>query len=119
MGSLRPLDISAANAHDWARLPELISRKHTGSGPGAEAAYRSKKNEAFLKRAMFKSNIHQKRMPRRPMPEHIARAKVKPSAVRSAVEHVFAGQKHRIGLFIRTIGIDARAHHNRDGQPRL
>ena len=30
------------------------------------------------------------------------------SAVRSAVEHVFAGQKHRMGLFVRTIGI-ARA----------
>ena len=57
---------------------------------------------------MFKSHIHQKRMPRRPMPEHIARANAKRSAVRSAVEHVFAGQKHRMGLFIRTIGI-ARA----------
>lgn len=50
---------------------------------------------------MFKSNIHQKRMPRRPLPEYIARA----NARRSAVEHVFAGQKHRMGLFIRTIGI--------------
>ena len=30
------------------------------------------------------------------------------SAIRSAVEHVCAGQKHRMGLFIRTIGI-ARA----------
>ena len=39
-----------------------------------DTAYRSKKNEAFLERGMFKSNIHQKRMPRRPMPEHIARA---------------------------------------------
>ncbi len=38
------------------------------------------------------------------MPEHIARANAKRSAVRSAVEHVFAGQKHRMGLFIRTIG---------------
>jgi hypothetical protein len=57
---------------------------------------------------MFKSNIHQKRMPRRPLPEQIARANAKRSAVRSAVEHVFAGQKHRMGLFIRTIGI-ARA----------
>jgi transposase, IS5 family len=28
---------------------------------------------------------------------------------RSAVEHVFAGQKHRMGLLVRTIGI-VRAH---------
>ncbi len=57
---------------------------------------------------MFKSNIHQRRMSRRPLPEHIARANIRRSAVRSAVEHVFAGQKHRMELFIRTIGI-ARA----------
>ena len=70
-----------------------------------QALYRSKKKEAFLERGMFKSNIHQRRMPRRPLPEHIARANARRSAVRSAVEHVFAGQKHRMGLFIRTIGI--------------
>ena len=57
---------------------------------------------------MCKTNNHPRRMPRRPLPEHIARANAKRSAVRSAVEHVFAGQKHRMGLFIRTIGI-ARA----------
>jgi len=39
------------------------------------------------------------------MPEHVVRANAKRSAVRSAVEHVFAGQKHRMGLFIRTIGM--------------
>mgnify|MGYP001293351957 FL=1 len=107
-GLIRTWDASAANAHDGARLPELISKQNTGSGVWADTAYRSKKNEAFLERGMFKSNIHQKRMPRRPLPEHIARANAKRSAIRSAVEHVFAGQKHRMGLFIRTIGI-ARA----------
>ena len=107
-GLIRTWDASAANAHDGARLPELISKQNTGSGVWADTAYRSKKNEAFLERGMFKSNIHQRRMPRRPMPEHIARANAKRSAVRSAVEHVFAGQKHRMGLFIRSIGI-ARA----------
>ena len=49
--------------------------------------------------------MHQKRMPRRPLPENLARANAKRSVVRSAVEHVFAGQKHRMGLFIRTTGI--------------
>lgn len=42
------------------------------------------------------------------MPERISRANARRSAVRSAVEHVFAVQKHRTGPFIRTIGI-ARA----------
>jgi transposase, IS5 family len=107
-GLIRTWDGSAANAHDGARLADLVSRDNTGSGVWADTAYRSKKNEAFLAKGMFKSNIHQRKPNRRPMPERIARANAKRSAVRSAVEHVFAGQKHRMGLFIRTIGI-ARA----------
>ena len=107
-GLIRTWVASAANAHDGARLADLISRDNTASGVWADTAYRSKKNEAFLAKGMFTSNIHHKKPPRRPMPEHIAKANAKRSAVRSAVEHVFAGQKHRMGLFIRTIGI-ARA----------
>lgn len=77
-------------------------------GVWADTAYRSKKNEAFLARGMFTSNIRQKRLPKRPLPERIARANARRSKVRAAVEHVFAGQKHRMGLVVRTIGI-ARA----------
>jgi hypothetical protein len=117
MGSLRSWDASAANADDRARLPQLTSPQNTGSGLGAKTAYRSKKNEAFLERGMFKSNSHHNKPPRRPMPEHIARANAKRSAVRSAVAHVFARQKHR-ACSSRTIGIAPRAHHNRDGEPR-
>ena len=105
---IRTCDASAANAHDGTRLPELISKQDTGSGVWAFTAYRSNKNEAFLERGMFTSNIHQRRMPSRPMPAHIARANAKRSALRSALEHVFAGQKHRRGLLVRIIGI-ARA----------
>jgi IS5 family transposase len=89
-------------------VPVLVSTDNTASGVWADTAYRSKKNEAFLQRGMFSSHIHQKKPPKKPMPEHIARANARCSAVRSAVEHVFAGQKHRMGLFIRTIGL-ARA----------
>lgn len=107
-GLIRTWDASAANAHDGARLPTLISRGNTASGVWADTAYRSKKNEAFLAKGMFTSHIHQRKPHRRAMPERIARANAKRSAVRSAVEHVFAGQKHRMGLVVRTIGI-ARA----------
>lgn len=107
-GLIRTWDASAANAHDGARLPALVSKDNTASGVWADTAYRSKKNEAFLARGMFTSHIHKKKPPMRPMPEHIARANARRSAVRSAVEHVFAGQKHRMGLIVRTIGI-ARA----------
>lgn len=107
-GLIRTWDASAANAHDGARLPALVSKQNTGSAVWADTAYRSKKNEAFLAKAMLTSHIHQKRMPRRPLPERIARANARRSKVRAHVEHVFAGQKHRMGLIVRTIGI-ARA----------
>jgi hypothetical protein len=42
------------------------------------------------------------------MPRRTARANARRSAVRSAVEHVFARQKGPMGLFTRTIGM-ARA----------
>ena len=42
------------------------------------------------------------------MPQATARANAKKSSIRATVEHVFAHQKNRFGLFIRTIGI-ARA----------
>lgn len=104
-GLIRTWDASAANAHDGARLPDLVSRENTGSGIWADTAYRSKKNEAFLAAGMFKSHIHQKRKPRRALPERIARANTRRSKIRAHVEHVFAGQKHRMGLVVRTIGI--------------
>ena len=44
----------------------------------------------------------------KPMPPATARANAKKSSVRARVEHVFAHQKNRFGLFIRTIGL-ARA----------
>ena len=42
------------------------------------------------------------------MPVRTARANVRKSAVRAHVEHIFAEQKARMGLFVRTIGL-ARA----------
>ena len=74
----------------------------------ADTAYRSKANEAFLERNGFVSRIHRKKPPRRPMPETTRRANALKSKVRSGVEHVFAVQKDKMGLFIRTVGI-ARA----------
>ena len=44
----------------------------------------------------------------KPMPQATARANAAKSSIRAHVEHVFAHQKSRFGLFIRTIGI-ARA----------
>jgi hypothetical protein len=71
----------------------------------ADTAYRSRKNEAFLARNGFTSQIHRKKPAGRPMPTPICRANGRKSAVRSRIEHVFAQQKDRMDLFIRTIGL--------------
>ncbi len=57
---------------------------------------------------MLVSHIHRKKPPGRPMPERTRRANGRKSAVRAHVEHIFAEQKARMGLFVRTIGL-ARA----------
>lgn len=44
----------------------------------------------------------------KPMPKRTAKANAGKSSIRASVEHVFAYQKGRSGLFIRTIG-SARA----------
>ncbi len=53
----------------------------------------------------FTSQVHHKKPPKRALPEPLARANAKRSKVRAAVEHVFAHQKDRMGLFVRTIGL--------------
>jgi hypothetical protein len=57
--------------------------------------------------AVFKSRLR-KKPHGRPMPERTRRANGRRLKVRAHVEHVFAEQKDRMGLFIRTIGL-ARA----------
>ena len=65
-------------------------------------------NETFLNKNGFVSHIHRKKPKGRAMPETMRRANNAKSKIRSRVEHVFAEQKDRMRLFVRTIGI-ARA----------
>lgn len=53
----------------------------------------------------FVSRVHHKKPPHRDMPSRTRRANAGKSAIRSRVEHVFADQKSRMGLFVRTVGI--------------
>ncbi len=85
-----------------------MSRENTGSEVWADSAYRSQANETWLAQRMLTSRIHRRKPAGKPMPRNIARANANKSAIRATVEHVFAHQKNRFGLFIRTIGI-ARA----------
>jgi IS5 family transposase len=86
----------------------LLDKANTGASVWADSAYQSKANEAFMAKNGFTSQVHRKKPKGRPMPDVMRRANARKSAVRSKVEHVFAEQKSRMGLFIRTIGL-ARA----------
>ena len=105
---VRRYGVTSASVHDSQKLDDLIDPDNTASTVWADSAYRSAKNEALLKSNMLKSRIHRRKPKGKPMPESMARANAAKSAIRARVEHVFAHQKNRYGLFIRTIGI-ARA----------
>lgn len=122
-GFIRGWTVTNAAAYDGAQLRNVVKRPNTGSTVWADTAYRSKSeeekanmdrthvcptNEAWLDKNGFVSDIHQKKPKGRPMSEATARANGRRSKVRSHIEHVFAHQKARMGLFVRTIGI-ARA----------
>jgi IS5 family transposase len=107
-GFIRESVVTAASAADGRQLRHLVSKQNTGSEVWADSAYRSQANEKWLAQRMLTSRIHRRKPAGKPMPNATARANARKSSVRAAVEHVFAHQKNRFGLFIRTIGI-ARA----------
>lgn len=108
-GLIRKWLATDAAAYEGARLREgLLDKTNTSKSAWADTAYRSAANEAFMDKNGFVSRVHRKKPKGRPMPEATRRANNIKSKERLRVEHVFAEQKSRMGLFIRTIGI-ARA----------
>ena len=108
-GLIRKWQASDAAAYEGARLREgLLDKTNTAGSVWADTAYRSKANEAFMEKNGFVSCVHRKKPKGRPMDRRTAIANGRKSKIRAFVEHVFAEQKSRMGLVIRTIGI-ARA----------
>jgi transposase, IS5 family len=105
---IRRWRVTDAAAHAGARLGELLDPGNTASEVWADTAYRSKKNEELLQERLLVSRIHRKKPADKAMPARTARANARKSAVRAHIEHIFAEQKARMGLFVRTIGL-ARA----------
>lgn len=107
-GLIRRWTVTSAAAHDSRPFEGLLDPNNTASKVWADTAYRSAKNEAAMAKRGRVSMVHFRKPKGRPLPARHAKANAARSAVRSAVEHVFAGQKHRMKLFVRTVGI-ARA----------
>ncbi len=102
-GLIRTWKATHASRYDGAQLSDLVSRDNTGSTVWADTAYRSKKNETWLTKNGFVSNIHTKKPKGKPMSERASKANAKRSKVRAFVEHPFAKLKGPMALFIRTI----------------
>jgi len=104
---IRRWAVTDASKHDGRQLRYgLLDKSNTASSVWADSAYRSKKNEEFLGRNGFTSQIHHRKPKGKPMPIHIRRGNATKSRHRAPVEHVFAVQKQAMGLFIRTVGIE-------------
>jgi transposase, IS5 family len=104
-GFIRPMAVTSASAADGRLLKQVISTDNTGSEVWADSAYRSQSNEKWLGDRMLTSRIHRRKPKGKAMPKATARANAAKSSIRAHVEHVFAHQKNRFGLFIRTIGL--------------
>ena len=105
-GLIRRWRATDAAAHEGRRLRDgLLDKSNTAAGVWADTAYRSAANEVFMADNGFVSRVHRKKPARRPMPPTTRRANTAKSRVRSRIEHVFAEQKDRMDLFIRTIGL--------------
>jgi transposase, IS5 family len=105
-GLIRTWLATDAAAHEGSRLREgLLDKTNTASAVWGDTAYRSAANEAFMAENGFVSRIHRKKPANRPISRRIRRANNAKSRIRAHIEHVFAEQKDRMDLFIRTIGL--------------
>jgi IS5 family transposase len=104
-GLLRRYTVTHAAAYDGGQLGAVLDPDNTASDVWADTDYRSAANLAVLDRRGFKPQFQRKKPRGQKMPAHIARGNATRTRVRSRVEHVFAVQKCRLGLIVRTIGL--------------
>jgi hypothetical protein len=104
-GFIRKGKVTDGARFDGRMLRDVVTSDNTASDVWADTAYRSQANEKWLKAQGRVSRIHRKKPRGKPMPDHVRRGNATKSKVRARVEHVFAQQKAKMGLFIRTIGI--------------
>jgi IS5 family transposase len=107
-GLIRTFTVTHAAAHDGGQLEGLLDPDNLASGVWADTAYRSAANLALLDRRGLMPQFQRAKPRGKPMPAHVARGNATRGRIRALVEHVFAEQKRRLHLTVRTIGL-ARA----------
>jgi IS5 family transposase len=104
-GFVRRFVVTHAARHDGSQLGAVLDPDNTASDVWADSAYRSRANLALIARRGLTPQFQRAKPRARPMPPHIARGNATRARVRSRVEHVFAAEKRRMGLVVRTIGL--------------
>lgn len=107
-GFIRRFVVTHAARHDGSQLGAVLDAANTASNVWADTAYRSAANLVLIARRGLVAQFQHAKPRGRPMPPHVARGNATRTRVRSRVEHVFAAEKRRMGLVVRTIGL-ARA----------
>jgi transposase, IS5 family len=107
-GFIRSFAVTDAAKHDGRQLGKLLDPRNTASSVWADTAYRSAANGALLARRGLVPQFQRPKPRGQPMPRHVVRGNASRARVRVAIEHVFAAQKCRLGLVIRSVGL-ARA----------
>jgi|Tabmets5t2r1_1033131.scaffolds.fasta_scaffold34179_1 IS5 family transposase len=107
-GFIRSFIVTDAARHDGRQLGRLLDPHNTASVVWADSAYRSAANIALLVRRGLVPQFQRAKPRGKAMPPHIRRGNASRARVRVAIEHVFAAQKCRLGLVIRSVGL-ARA----------
>jgi IS5 family transposase len=106
VGFIRKGKVTDGARFDGRMLRDVVSNDNTASDIWADTAYRSEANERWLRCNGKVSRIHRKKPRGRPRPERTAKANATKSSVRANVEQLFSHQKDKMGVFIRTIGIN-------------
>jgi transposase, IS5 family len=107
-GLIRTWTVTHAAAHDGGQLAGLLDGNNMASGVWADTAYRSAANLAVLAKRGLTARLQRPKPRGKPMPPHVRRGNATRGRVRAAIEHVFACQKQRLRLAVRTVGL-ARA----------
>jgi transposase, IS5 family len=107
-GFIRSFIVTDAASHDGRQLGRLLDPYNTASPVWADTAYRSAANVALLARRGLAPQFQRPKPRGKPMPPHLARGNASRARVRVAIEHIFAAQKCRLRLVIRSVGL-ARA----------
>ncbi|MYA60579.1 MAG: transposase [Chloroflexi bacterium] len=105
-GFIRHSAVTDAACYDGSMLRELVTSDNLAASVRADMTYRSTANEAWLVDFVRISRSHRQKPRVRPVPWHLTCGNASKSAVGALVEHVFAHQKERMGLFVSNIGLD-------------